>query len=207
MQPSQPYYQPPNQTNNQYDFIFQNDVPKRNFGGNNKPKTLLIVIGAAVAVIGLLIIILSLAFRGNGGDTAPFVAIAQQQAEMIRISTPAAKDDILSRQSSKNLAHNALSVLTSDQKNLLDTLAKSGTKVNKKTLAAKQNSTLDEALEAAKASGTYDSTYVDSMQASLEAYQTSLQQAYQKSHAKIMRELLAKQYDNATLLLEQSKQN
>ncbi len=205
MQPQQPNYQPPSQTNNPYDFIFQENVPKRGLGGGDKKKTLIIFATIVLAVIGLLILILSLAFRGSGSDTAPYISIAQQQAEMIRITTPANEADALRTQAAKNLATNAQAVLQTDQKLLVDLLGKNGTKIGEKELAAKQSAATDAALEAAKTTGTYDSTYVSTMQTSLKTYQQTLQLTYQKAMTDTEKDLLTKQYNNATLLLEQSE--
>jgi hypothetical protein len=206
MQPQQPYYQPPSQTNNPYDFIFQDNTPKRSLGGGDQKKTLIIFGAVVLGVIGLLIIILSLAFRGSGGDVAPYISIAKQQAEMIRITVPANEAEALRTQTAKNLATNAQAVLKTDQKSLLDLLSKNGTKIGEKELAAVQNADTDAALEAAKTTGTYDTTYIDTMQAYLKTYQQTLKLTYPKATTSTEKDLLTKEYDNATLLLEQSSE-
>lgn len=166
---------------------------------------LFIVTGGAILTIGLIWIILSLVLGGGGKNTAQYVTIVQQQAEMLRI-TQSAGQDKLTTQDAKNFASNARATLETDQKALINLLAKNGTKIGEKTLAALQSTSTDNALNAAKAIGTYDATYVSTMQSQLRTYQTNLQQTYQKATSTTEKGLLKKSYDNSVLLLEQSNQ-
>jgi len=210
MQPQQPYEQPPASSENtgQYEFILGSNQPSvGSFGSpGNKKKMLLIVTGGAILTIGLIWIILSLVLGGGGKNTASYVTIVQQQAEMIRITQSASGQDKLTTQDAKNFASNAQATLGTDQKALINLLAKNGTKIGDKTLAALQSTSTDNALNAAKAIGTYDATYVSTMQSQLKAYQTNLQQTYQKATSTTEKGLLKKSYDNSVLLLEQSNQ-
>jgi len=210
MNPQQPYNQPPAPSENtgQYEFILGGN--QASTGGfrspGDKKKMLLIFGGGVIITIGLIWIILSLVLGGGGKATAPYVTIIQQQAEMIRITQSATSQVNLTTQDAKNFAVNTQSTLGTDQKAFIDLLAKNGTKLGDKTLAFLQSSSTDNALSAAKSSGTYDATYVSTMQTQLKGYQTTLQQTYQKAKGTTEKDLLKKSYDNAVLLLEQSNQ-
>lgn len=213
MNPQQPYYQPPPQpappqNTGQYDFITDGGYqqPTR-FGGGGSKKSLLIIVVGALVLIGLLWLIFSLVFGGTNNQLTPLVGIAQQQTEMLRITTAATNGDSLTTQDTKNFAHNAELSLTTDQKTTVDFMAKNGKKVDAKQLGLKQSKQTDDALAAASASGTYESTYVSIMQQQLKAYQASLKQTYNAATSPVEKQLLATEYDNAGLLVQQSTQH
>jgi hypothetical protein len=207
MQPQQPYYPPASspepQNTGQYDFIVNNGAPS----GRPNPKTMIVfVLGAAVLVIVLAWIILSLAFGGKGGATAPLVTLAQEQTEITRITTLANQSNHVSAQDTRNFSRSTQLTITSDKARLVSFLAKNGKKLNDKQLALKHSSATDSALDAAGASGTYDSTLVSILQTQLKTYQNSLSQAYNSASSTSEKSLLKAEFDNATLLLEQSAQ-
>ncbi|MEO6513279.1 MAG: hypothetical protein ABIR37_01220 [Candidatus Saccharimonadales bacterium] len=207
MQPQQPYYQPPAtpgpDNTGQYDFIVNNNVPSKRPASKNM---LLVVVGAAVLVIVLAWIILSLAFGGSSSATAPLVTIAQEQTEIVRIAKLADDSSHLSSQDTRNFSKTTRLTVGSDQAKLVAFLAKNGKKLNEKQLAGKQSATTDAALDAAATSGTYDSTLVSTLQTQLKTYQTSLQQAFTGATSSSEKTLLKAEFDNATLLIEQSTQ-
>jgi predicted outer membrane protein len=210
MQPQQPYSQPPAAPQNvgQYDFITGGGSQTSKFKGlKNTPKTLLVVAVGALLLIGLVWIILGLAFGGGNNKVAPLVGIAQQQAELIRISSTATQDDSLSGQDAKNFAQTTQLSLSTDQQATVAFLAKNGKKIDKKQLVLMKSSQTDTALTAAKASGNYDTTYVSIMQTQLKAYQASLKQAYSGATNKTEQQLLNNAFNNSTLLLELSSQH
>jgi hypothetical protein len=206
MQPQQPYYPPAGspapQNPGQFDFIVNNSAPSR---GPNKKTLLLFGLGAALLVIVLGWIILSLAFGGNNSAVTPLVNIAQEQNEIVRVSKLANTSGSLSSQNVRNFAVTTQLAIQSDQTNLVAFIGKNGKKLNEKQLGVKQKTSTDSALDAAKTTGTYDTTYLSIMQTGLKNYQLSLQQTYQKSTSRAEKELLKKQYDNATLILQLSQ--
>lgn len=208
MQPQQPYSPPPAAPTpsgpGQYDFIMQDGQSPRYRQPLNSRKQLLFIIGGALVVILLIWAILAMVLGGGGSSNQPYITLAQEQAEMVRISA-AAKDESLSG-SAKNFVQNSLAVLQTDQTELVGVLAKNGTKLGAKQLALKKSNTTDDALAAAKSSGTYQSTYISTMQQQLQTYQTDVQKTYQAAASATDKALLKKYYDNSTLLLEQSKQ-
>ena len=210
MQPEQPYYQPtpagPENTG-QYDFILSHPPQKpAGFRRGGNTKTILAVAVGALVLIGLIWLILSLAFSGRGNSIAPLVGIAQQQTELVRVSKAATATQQLRTQDAQNFAATAELSLTTDQQAIVSLLAKSGQKPKTKVLALKQNAKTDAALDAAKANGTYDTTFLSLMQTQLQAYQATLQQTYGSATNKTEKQTLTKAYKNAQLLLELSSQ-
>jgi hypothetical protein len=213
MQPQQPYYPPapapapPSPNMGQYDFITGGSSPQpQRFNVPNSKKMILFVLIGAVFVIGLVWLILSLIFSSGGDKLTPLIGVAQQQTEIVRITDAAIKDDKLSSQDIKNFAENTSLSIGTDKTAMLDFMAKNGLKIKDKTLTAKQSSQTDSALEAAKANGTYESTFVNIVQDQLKNYQSSLKKAYDGSTSSVERSFLSGQYSNAGLLLEQSEQ-
>jgi hypothetical protein len=207
MQPQQPYYPPPSSpapdNTGQYDFIVNNGASSK----RPAPKNMLIfIVGAAVLLVILAWVILSLVFGGKGGAVAPLITIAQEQTEIVRVTKLADDSNRLSTQDAKNFSKTTRLTVGSDQSKLVAFLAKNGKKLSEKQLGSKHSATTDTALDAAASSGTYDSTLVSTLQTQLKTYQASLQQAYTGATSSSEKTLLKSEFDNATLLLEQSTQ-
>ena len=206
MQPQQPYYSSPTSpvpdNTGQYDFIVNNGAKK----GPAPKNMLLFIIGAAVLLIILAWIILSIAFGGKGGNTAPLITIAQEQTEIVRIATAAAQTNRLTSQDTRNFTRTTQLTVSSDKAQLLSFLKTNGKKLSEKQLGLKHSATTDSALEAASASGTYDTTMTSVLQTQLKAYQASIKQAFTSASSGSEKTLLDSEYKNATLLLEQSTQ-
>jgi RNase P subunit RPR2 len=79
-------------------------------------------------------------------------------------------------------------------------------KLKAQDLAANKNTTLDKSLADAQQNGTYDKTYIDTMQNLLKKYQTKLQQTFSAAQGNNEKQLLQKEFKNAALLYEQSSQ-
>lgn len=217
MQPSQPYYQPPTPTptppstpgNGQYDFILgDNTPPSRNpftTGNGLNKKLILSAVGGLVFVIVLVVLILNLAFGGKGGNAAPLINLLQKQTEIARVADAASQSDNLRVQANKDLAQAVQLSLLTDKKDMIGLLSKMGKRVTDKQLAVNAASArTDQALSAAQASGTYDSTFATLIQDQLKAYSSALNSAYRTSTSASERQLLKTQYDHAQLLLQQS---
>jgi hypothetical protein len=188
----------------QYDFILDSAPKNRpTIGGK---RGLLLILGFAVGVVLLLWLILSLVFGGNGSATAPYVNLAGQQAEMIRLTTAATSGDNLQTGDAKSFAANTLLTLSTDQQATVALLSRNGVKLKAQDLAANKNTTLDKSLADAQQNGTYDKTYIDTMQNLLKKYQTKLQQTFSAAQSNNEKQLLQKEFKNAALLYEQSSQ-
>jgi hypothetical protein len=190
-----------NQPQGNYDFILSDpQVPKRKLFNSSKPSTskILIIAGGSVVLIVLIVIISSL-FLGKGNDSASLVTLAEQQNELVRVSTKGVPD--VAQQSTKNLATNIEFTLTSDQKQLLSYLSSIHTKVNPKSLLLKENLLTDKQLTNAVAIDTIDTVFIQIMQTQLTSYQQSLKQVYDKSSKTSEKQILNNAYSNAKLLL------
>lgn len=168
---------------------------------------LLVVIIGAVIVIALVWMILSMVFGGGNDQLKPFVGIAQQQTEIARVTDSALQNDTISSQDVRNFTKNTNLTIGTDKADTTSFMSKNGLKTNDKVLSATKNSKTDDALDAAKANSTYDSTLVQILQDQLKAYEDSLQQAYANASNKVIRGVLSGEYNNAKLLLEQSEQH
>ena len=163
-------------TGSPYDFIM-NPGPTRQSakagfalkGGSKLP----LIAGGGVLLVIVLFVILSLV---SGGSSSPtFLKLVQQQAELGRVADTYYSE--LRDSSTKNFVINTQLTLTSDSSDLQTYLAANGIKFDPKEIALGQNSQTDASLEAAKTSGTLDSTMKSTFQDALAQYQQSIQTA------------------------------
>lgn len=190
-----------NQPQGNYDFILSNpQVPKRKLFNSSKPLTNnLLVIAGGIIVLIILIVIISSLFLGKGNDSASLVTLAEQQNELVRVSTEGVPD--VTQQTTKNLATNIEFTLTSDQQHLLSYLSTTNTKVNPKSLLLKENTQTDKQLTNAVAIDTIDTVFIQIMQTQLTSYQQALKQVYDKTSKTTEKQVLNNEYSNAKLLL------
>lgn len=188
-------------TGTPYDFIMSSNQkpPKSAFSlGNNG------LLKLALAGVALVIIIFAILLISQGGSTTPqTIAVAQQQAEISRVA--GLYTDDIQDQDTKNFVLNTQLSLSSAEAEYLTYLGSRDIKVDGKDIALGKNAKTDSTLEAASGSGTLDSTLRSTLQTMLESYQTTLRGAYQTSQSQTTRTLLQEYYDQADLLLEQSK--
>ncbi|HSH55863.1 MAG TPA: hypothetical protein VK983_03485, partial [Candidatus Limnocylindrales bacterium] len=198
---AQPSAQP---QQNPYDFFLEQPAAKKTSfipgGSLSTPvKIVIFLLGVAGLVVGLLMAYAI--FLKPPDNIAELTAVANQQQELIRVGGLAKSnvDDI----PVQNFAANANISLTSAQKDLLGQLSTRGKKLDPKKLTAAQDAQTDEALTAAEAANSYDTTYLAIMQNGLTKYQTQLAAAHKASASKSEKELLTKQHEGAGLLLKQ----
>jgi hypothetical protein len=198
-QPQQPAPQAPQDP---YHFILNPEQPKRSssFG---KPTGLLFIVGAVAVVVVLFVVILSIA-RGGGSSSQPYIAVAQDQAEMSRV----AGLDVEQVQSAsvKNFAATTQLTMASDSSSFITYMAKHGVKISKKQLAAGTHTTTDAQLTSAISSNTLDTTLRTTLQNELKQYQADLAKAFKATTSNPTRTELQKLNGNAELLLTQSQQ-
>ncbi|MCA9324692.1 hypothetical protein KDA23_01315 [Candidatus Saccharibacteria bacterium] len=204
MPPQQPYtpQTPPQPGNERYDFIMSPEQPKRSVMPSlGNPKSLLFIVGVVAVVVILLVVVLG-AVRGGGIDKTPYVAIAQQQQEIIRVA--GLQEQNLTNQDVKNFVVNTELSLASDQQTFYALLGRNKIKVSEKQLALGQNNATDAALQNAQDSSTLNQALPAELRKELESYQASIQQAYQAA-GPFTRQVLLELYNNAALLIKQSK--
>lgn len=193
---------PPPVNPTQYEFIMTpGSQPRSKMPGG--PTKLLVIVGGLAAIVIVAVILLS-AFSGNKVDDKPFIAVARQQQEIIRVSD--LQYSSLSRQNVKNFAINSQLSLSTDKSKFLLELKKHGIKISDKQILAGANTATDTTLTNAQASSTLDTTLQSTLQEELKTYQTALKQTYAVTKSVKVREMLKSLNDNAELLLKQSQQ-
>jgi hypothetical protein len=186
-----------------YEFIVNPGArPKRtplSLPGGSLLKRVLVACGALFGLIVLIIIIKGL--LGGGTDFTSFITVAQDQQELIHLSTNATQQQGLDT-TSQNFAITAQLSLTSAQAQLLTYLKGNHQAVSAKVLNAKVSASLDSQLTTAASNSTYDSTFQQIMQNQLASYQQALSGAY-KTAGPVGKKLLSSDYNDAQLLLKQ----
>jgi len=191
--------------NNQYDFIVNPGKPsKRSFvpsfgSGASFTQKLIFIVGGAVILIIIMWIVGSL-LGGGGGDTATVTKFVQQEQEIARVAGQGAE---AGRADIRNLAVTVQLSLTSQQNQWERFLANNGTELKSELKSALQNDTTDQKLTAAKTNNTFDKTFLDIMQSYLNDYASTMQSKIDTSRSDTEQEILARQYEQVKLLLEQ----
>jgi hypothetical protein len=195
---------PPEQTpppQSSYGFIMNpGSAPKRKLipsGGSLKNR--LVVAGAAGIVIMILIVLgVSLFTKSAGNNTQLLIDLAEEQQEVIRVSSFGAQATDLNLRSQALTAQ--LSV-ESDQYALLGALKADGTKIKAKTLSLKKDPKTDAALASARAANLFDQTFATLLQTTLIQYRADTKKAYDSAHKPVSKQILANSYNSATTLL------
>ena len=202
MYPQQPNSAPPNP--NAYDFIVNpSAAPKRSLVAGTSPLTRLLIMGAGLVILLILFIVVKNLLTSDGGYTGALIKVASQQQEVITVTAAATTGSQPLSDSSRAIAITTQVSLGSAQSQLLAYLKTSGHNVTKKQLLYPGRLAITNQLAAANAAGTYDVTLQQVLKSQLIDYQTSLKQAYNKTKVARGRELLQKDYADATLLLHQ----
>lgn len=210
MPPNNQYPQSPtppsgNFDSSQYDFIMNPGSPQKKslLPGGPKAKVALLFGGIGLVVILFFVIILSV-LSGGSSATDNLVAVARKQNEVIRIADVGTKD--ATDEKTMKLATMTQLVVTSDQKAMVDYLAKEGNKVGAKDLAIGADSKTDQKLEAAESNGRFDETFTEIILALLKEYQRSLRTGYE-GLGKAGKQIIDQSYENVSLILEDNTQD
>lgn len=209
MYPNDPYNQPQPPQQNNYDFIMNPQKPKRSgllpMGSNPQSKQLLIIIAGVAVFIILLFVVGAILTSHKSGAADQLTRIAEEQSEILHVAGLANQGNA-SSQLTKNFAQNTALSISTDQLAMTNFLASHGVKVSDKQLALLQDPAIDQKLQTATQSSNFDSVFNDTMKTMLKNYQTSLQQTYAQAANQTEKKLLAADYSNATLLLQQMDQ-
>lgn len=187
----------------QFDFIMNPGKPQKKSLLPGGPKVKMIIIGLAITtiVIILLAVILSL-FSGSDSTTESLVKVAQQQNEIVRISEDGTKK--AGSEKAKKLATMTYMTVKTDQNSMIDYLAKQKRKVKSKELGLLADKKTDSQLSAASSNGRYDEVFTQIITEKLTEYQGSLKSSYDSVGTK-GKDVVSKNYDNVTLILQDSK--
>lgn len=185
-----------------YDFFMATGKkPSRGMPNFKSSKLLFIAIGGAMLVL-LLFVLLSLT---SGSKATPaLLRIGQEQTELVRVAGLQASQ--VSDPDTAGFVTNTQLVIDSNQADYLGYLADHGMKLSDKQLALGQNSQTDTALQSAQSNGTLDSTVKQILTNQLQAYRQTIQQAAGGIKNQATLHELQDLYDQASLLLQQSKQ-
>ncbi|GAC1500662.1 MAG: hypothetical protein NVS1B10_04420 [Candidatus Saccharimonadales bacterium] len=199
--PDQTPYAPTEQQ--PYNFILNPEQPAKKPGllsNSSMPIKIGIVLGGI-----LILFLLFLGFKsllGGGNNLKPYTVVAQDQQELIHLTTNASREKSLNTSNQNFTAPTDISI-KSAQSSLIKYLAKNGTKIDPKILSKSFNSSTDASLKASAAATTYNRTYDDVMKDRLNHYSIDLKKAYASNKGKKGRVLLNSDYRQAQLLLKQ----
>lgn len=205
--PAPPPMHPIAPERNPYDFITQAPINnKKGFlpgGGSKKIRILVVVTGFFILAI-VAAIIIGIINSGSKGPKDDYQTLVQQQTELIRISaigmTKAQGAD------AKNLAITTNYSLTSQQAEIIKLAKKAGALTDEKHLAAGANSQTDTLLTNATQTNQFDTVFVKILQDSLKKYQATLKKIHNESTTSTTKTTIAKNYDNASVLLGDKKE-
>lgn len=191
----------------QYDFIVNSGKGSSNNWLVSAPLKTRIIVVAVGGLVLLLILWIGIALltASASGNVQNFTALAQEQAELMRVSLDPVNHATL--EPTQNFAQTTELSITSDQQIFLAYLKALGSEPSKQVLAARRDSTSDSQLAAAKQAGTYDQTYMTITQKSLTTYAAGLKRTYDATSSPKERLLLKSAYQHAQLLIALSKQN
>lgn len=203
--PAPPPLQPITPSHNPYDFITQPPGPKKSgLLGVSSKKNRIILVVIVLLVLSLLAVIV-VAVLGQSGNKlkADYLSLAQQQAELIRISDIGVSK--ASRSEVKNAAVNTKLSLLSDQPATLGLAKKAGVKADAKTLNLGKDEKVDAALTAAVQTNQFDAVFIKTISQKLKQYQETLKRIYDATTSQSSRNTLSKSYKNAETLIKQQQ--
>lgn len=204
MPPSQPQY--PQQ--NPYDFIMNGGQPqpKRGLslpGGGSKLQRVLLFAGGGSVLLVLLLMVFSLLSGGSGDQNQRLLGIAQQQAEIVRVTTLAR--DKARTSATQSLAATTSITIQSSQNDISGLLKKAKVKTDAKILASKNDPKTDSTLEAAAQNNRYDEVFTELLIREIKEYQADLKEAYDGTSSKTQKEILEAAFTSASTLLGEQK--
>ncbi len=200
----QPQFQPQVQAQ-PYDFITHPGEPAGGkaftLPGSNSTGMRAVYVAGGLLVLLIAFLIVKAILNHNPG-LATMTGIAQDQQELIHLSTAASGQPSLTTTDQNFAATSQLSV-GSSQAAIIKYIVGSGSKLKIKTLNLKVSSSTDAQLASAVTAGIYDQTFKTIMNSELAAYENDLKLAYNGTTDKTKRALFSSDYSQAQLLLTQ----
>jgi len=197
------YPQPYGPTDDPYRFIMEPPKkPKaagRGIGGNPFIIKLLFIIGAAMVLMFAAGIAVNF-FFSKKTNIQDIVTITQVEQELVRVGSQGTN---AADQSIKNASVTTSATLTTQQQQWITFLAQRNRKVPPKELVLKKSAATDQRLNQAQQTSTFDLVFAQIMRAQLQSYAALLKTASNNASNKDEKILLAQQYDDVQLLLEQ----
>lgn len=186
-------------------------APQQLMGG--KPLLFRVaVIGGGLVVLLIVLSALKGLIFGGGFNLPPFVAVLQDQQELIHLTTNALQPQ--AGQSASPLPSDYLNfattvqvTVTSAQAQLTTYLTNNKQKVSPTLLSLKVSTSIDNQLSTAAAAGTYTSAFQSVMTSQLDTYAADLRTAYDKTSGLKGHAQLSSDYAQASLLVKQLNQS
>jgi hypothetical protein len=192
---------PIQQNNSSYDFFMKTEKPKRSIEPTSTKGRIIVVVSGVVALI-VIALIASAALSG-GGSTDSDLKVAQDQTELVRLSTAASTS--ATSTATKQFALTTQLSISSAKTDLLALLASNGIKYGTKQLSLTASTTTDIQLSTAAAASLFDQTYQSVMKTQLQRYSVDIKAAFPGAGPKL-RSLLNSDSKQAQLLLTQTTQ-
>ncbi len=200
--PAPPPLQRVTAQHNPYDFITNPGAPAKKKllpGGNSKTGRLLLAAAAGVVLIVLALVVMAVLNSGSSALKTDYANLAQQQAELIRVSGVGATK---ARQAeAKNLAITTQYTLTSQQPGILSLAKKAGASTDAKTLTLGKDAQTDAALTSADQANQFDEVFTKTLREGLQKYQQALKKIYDATSSSSTRDTLSKDYNAIDALL------
>lgn len=189
---------PPPRPESPYDFFMNPQKPKAQKKPLGLPGNKFVwIIGGGVALVGIITVVALSAPKQL--PKATLVAVAQAQTETARLCTEGTKD--AKRQLTKSFAYNCVMTQTTQSRQLVAQLAKSGSAPDGKVLGATRSAAADTKLKSAKTSSDYDDTFVTIIEAQLKKQTSAIKQAAASTEANPDERKLLTTYSQSTELL------
>ena len=185
-----------------YDFITNPSKPPKKslLPGGNSFKARLLIVGIGITILLVVaIIVINILGSSSTGLKNDYLSLAQQQAELIRVSTIGIQK--ANDSDAKNLAILVQGSLSSEQPAILNLAKKAGVNTSAKSLALGQNTQTDKTLDAAAQTNQFDTVFIKTMQDGLKKYQQTLKKIYDATSDQKTKSTLSEDYINADLLI------
>ncbi|HUD06147.1 MAG TPA: hypothetical protein VMR18_04520 [Candidatus Saccharimonadales bacterium] len=189
---------------NPYDFFLKNNPgPGKQplLSSNRSFKQRVIIVGGGGLLL-IILIIIGASFIGGTPNAASLTSIAEQQNELIQLSSKAANNAV--QPSTQNLAINIDLSLTTSQQALLSYLKSHGKSVGANTLTADNSASTTNQLSSATNAGDYDNVFIQIIQNLLSSYSGSIKQTFEQSSTPTQRQILNAEYETAQTLIDQA---
>ncbi len=185
----------------QYDFITNPAKTAKKpplLSKNNRSGLIKLVL----IVLGVLVLITAAVSMLFGGDSnrETLLTVARKQSQIIAIATSGA--DKAGSNQAKALALSTQLTITTDQWALINQLTKNGDKVKGKEYQSAPSSQVTSELTTAERNGRFDEVFSNIIKQQLTEYQRDLQAANTALDSKTAKIMIAKDYENAGLLLD-----
>jgi hypothetical protein len=164
-----------------------------------------IAMAAGVVLVLLILFAVGRSIFGGSQNLDSLVSVAQEQQELLHLTTTAAQGNSLAA-GNQNLAATIRSSLTSSQAATISYMSKNGKKIKAAQLNQKVSATIDTQLKDAASAGNYDQTFRDVIETQLGSYGNTLNAAYGKITGPKGRELLRDNYRQLQLYQVQFQQ-